>query len=223
MALFSKKKLSLDEILKGLESLSEEEKAQVKAKMDDLYKAEDEREIDKIEEDKASDSEEKDEKAEEVAEESEEIGKDVDSVEDTVEDEMPTPIEIKDDDGIEEVNTTESDAVEEQAEEGATAEATESVDNATSDDATQVEVVDDKEEEKEEVGERLAERVSGLEKELAEYKSFIAELRPLLDLAQEFTTKQAKSFGYTGNVPGVNKDVKDMDVAELQRTLASEI
>lgn len=83
--MFGKKKLSLDEILKGVDELTPEEQEKVKAKMDDLYKAEDEREIDKIEEEKSEDSEVKDEKKEEVSEESEEIGKDVDEVENDVE------------------------------------------------------------------------------------------------------------------------------------------
>ena len=93
MGLFNKtqKKLTLDEILEGINNLSDEDKAKVKDKMQDLYKAEDEREIDKIEEDKAEDAETKDEKGEEVTEESEEIGKDVDEVEDEVEtDEVET-------------------------------------------------------------------------------------------------------------------------------------
>ncbi|MBQ5929526.1 MAG: hypothetical protein IIX02_01925, partial [Clostridia bacterium] len=77
MAIFSKKKLTLDEILKGVEDLTAEEQEKVKAKMEDLYKAEGEREIDKIEEEKADSEDEKDEKAEEVSDESEEIGKDV--------------------------------------------------------------------------------------------------------------------------------------------------
>ena len=76
--------MTLDEILKGIDDLPDEEKAKIKAKMDDLYKSEDEREIDKIEEDKSEDSEEKDDKSEEVDEESEEIGKDVDEVEEEV-------------------------------------------------------------------------------------------------------------------------------------------
>ena len=53
----------------------------VEDKVEDIDKAEDEREIDKIEEGKADDDEKADEKAEEVKEESEEIGKDVDEVE----------------------------------------------------------------------------------------------------------------------------------------------
>ena len=75
MALFEKKpkKLTLDEILSGIDNLSEDEKEKVHAKMQDLYKAEDEREIDKIEEDKAETETEADKKGEEVNEESEEI------------------------------------------------------------------------------------------------------------------------------------------------------
>lgn len=89
MSLF-KKKPTLDEILSGIYQLSDEEKEKVHAKMQDLYKAEDEREIDKIEEDKTEDPEKKDEKHEEVEEESEEIGADVDEVDEEVEDEPDT-------------------------------------------------------------------------------------------------------------------------------------
>ena len=97
MALFGKKKLSLDEVLELVNTLTPEEKAQVKAKMEDLDKAEDEREIDKIEEKKSNDNEIKDEKGEEVNEESEEIGKDVDEVEETIKEESPE-VEEKEED-----------------------------------------------------------------------------------------------------------------------------
>ena len=79
------KKRTLDEILKDIANLSDEDKAKIKDKMDDLYKAEDEREVDKIEEDKAENPETKSEKKEEVEEESEEIGKDVDETEEEAE------------------------------------------------------------------------------------------------------------------------------------------
>ena len=88
MALFGKK-LSLDDILKGIDELPAEDKEKVHAKMQDLYKAEDEREIDKIEEEKADNTEVKDEKGEEVKEETEEIGKDVDETKADVEEEQP--------------------------------------------------------------------------------------------------------------------------------------
>lgn len=79
------KKRTLDDILKDIDELPEEEKAKLKEKMDDLYKAEDEREIDKVEEDNAENAETENEKAEEVKEENEEIGKDVDETEEEVE------------------------------------------------------------------------------------------------------------------------------------------
>ena len=110
MALFDKKpkKLSLDEILKGIDGLSAEEQEKVHTKMQDLYKAEDEREIDKIEEEKADDNKTEDEKGEEVSEESEEIGKDVDEVEDEVaEDEGETVEEVETEEPIEEAEAEE--------------------------------------------------------------------------------------------------------------------
>lgn len=79
------KKRTLDEILKDIANLSDEDKAKIKDKIEDLYKAEDEREVDKIEEDKAENTETEAEKKEEVKEESEEIGKDVDEAEDEAE------------------------------------------------------------------------------------------------------------------------------------------
>lgn len=57
---------------------AEEEK--IKDKTEDIDKAEDEREIDKIERDKAETPEKRDEKAEEVREETHEIGKEVDEL-----------------------------------------------------------------------------------------------------------------------------------------------
>lgn len=80
MGLFTKK-YTPDQILELINDLPEEERSELKAKFDDLYKAEDEREIDKIEEEKTDSPETSDEKAEEVTEESEEIGKDVDEIE----------------------------------------------------------------------------------------------------------------------------------------------
>lgn len=105
------KKLTLDDILKGIDNLPEEDKAKVKAKMEDLYKAEDEREIDKTEEEK-SEGEKSDEKREEVADESEEIGKDVDEIETEVgKDEETENADEKDED---EASETEDEETEEQ-------------------------------------------------------------------------------------------------------------
>ena len=64
MGLFNKQKLSLEEILKAIADLSEEEKAQVKAKIEEPTEGE---EI-------ASETETVDEQATEIAEETEEVG-----------------------------------------------------------------------------------------------------------------------------------------------------
>ena len=81
MALFDKKSPA-EKVIELFDKLSEEDKNTVKShfgeKAEDLEKAEDEREIDKIEEEKADTEEVKEDKAEDVKEESEEIGKDVD-------------------------------------------------------------------------------------------------------------------------------------------------
>lgn len=100
MALFGKKSPAED-IIKKFEALSDEDKEAVKKslfgeKAEDLEKAEDEREIDKIEEDKADDPEKADEKKEEVKEESEEIGKDVDEAEaDEKTEDVPAETEVE--------------------------------------------------------------------------------------------------------------------------------
>lgn len=101
MALFGKKSPAED-IIKKFEALSDEDKEAVKKslfgeKAEDLEKAEDEREIDKIEEDKADGPEKADEKKEEVKEESEEIGKDVDEAEaDEKTEDVPAETEVED-------------------------------------------------------------------------------------------------------------------------------
>ena len=114
------KKRTLDEILKDIANLSDEDKAKIKDKMDDLYKAEDEREVDKIEEDKAESPETKSEKKEEVEEESEEIGKDVDETEDEAEEdeeEESEPTEEPDEEEDTEETDEENSEVDEEPQE----------------------------------------------------------------------------------------------------------
>ena len=82
MALFGTKKSPVEKLWEDFGKLSEEDKAGFRAKLEDIDKAEDEREVDKIEEDKSESPEVEDEKKEEVGEESEEIGKDVNEAED---------------------------------------------------------------------------------------------------------------------------------------------
>lgn len=115
MALFGKKSPAED-IIKKFEALSDEDKEAVKKslfgeKAEDLEKAEDEREIDKIEEDKADDPEKADEKKEEVKEESEEIGKDVDEAkeDEKTEDVQAETEETETEEPTETVETTEGE------------------------------------------------------------------------------------------------------------------
>lgn len=184
---FFKKKLSLDEILKGIDNLSDEEKAELGVKMKDLYKAEDEREIDKIESEKADNPEIADEKEEEVKEESEEIGKDVDEVEGEVEkDETAeeTP------DGKEEVGEVDEDSTEDFSE----------------NESARDELAN---ENRDQLIHALTDRVNELEKRLNEFSE-------LYDLMQDFTKKQAESFGYKGNLLGAKKDIHEMSTGELK-------
>ena len=150
MALFGKKSLTLDEILKGIDGLSDADKEKVYAKMQDLYKAEDEREIDKIKEEKADTEEKADEKGEEVKEESEEIGKDVDEVEE----------EVKTD---EETETTEEGEEEQSTEEEVT-EGETSTEKLADENAG-------------EIIRQLTDRVAGLEEQLKELTALKEEMQ----------------------------------------------
>lgn len=99
MALFDRKSAA-DKVIELFDKLSDEDKEVVKShfgeKVEDVEKAEDEREIDKVEEEKADNEEVKEEKAEEVAEESEEIGKDVEEAEGEEPAEEEAPVEEED-------------------------------------------------------------------------------------------------------------------------------
>ena len=194
MAIFGKpKKLSLDEILKGIDGLSAEDKEKVHAKMQDLYKAEDEREIDKIEEDKADDSETKNEKAEEVSEESEEIGKDVEEVENEVTEDEETEGEP-----IEEVETEET--TEEPTEETETEEEVVEEESA----------IEDHKEDDKLTYDALTARINALEEENAKLADKYDELYALLDKREKEQT-----FGSSPELPedenadseGLNKSV----------------
>jgi hypothetical protein len=181
MAIFGKKKLTLDEILEGVNNLSEEEKKALGEKMKDLYKAEDKREIDKIEEEKSDSEDVKDEKAEEVSEESEEVGKDVDEVKD-------------------EVKTDEDEKGEEDEEFSEKESATDEL----------------AEENRDELVHQLTDKVN-------ELSGQVKELLELKAMMEEYTKKQAESFGYKGDVLGAKKDYKDMSAEELKNHLVKGI
>lgn len=191
MALFGKKKLSLDEILAGIDNLSDEEKAKLKAKMDDLYKAEDEREIDKIEEDKADDTEKADEKAEEVKDESEEIGKDVD--------------EVKDD-----VASDEGESVEQVEEAPA-----ETPEEAPAPEENEP-MADDNTVQEDKAAEATAEMVQALTDRLAALESTVGELTELKKTMEDYNRKTADRYGYGGQARGDSKSWNDMTADEMK-------
>lgn len=90
---FGFKNSPYDKLRDAYYALSDEDKAKFKAELQDIDKAEDEREIDKIEEEKADNVDIADTKAEEVNEESEQIGKDIDKAEDMAEDDLDNDID----------------------------------------------------------------------------------------------------------------------------------
>ena len=166
MGLFNKQKLSLEEILKAIENLSEEEKAQVKAKMEEPT--------------------EEEVSGEEIASETEDNGVETEEV------------------STEEVATEEE--VENQPTEEPSEQPTEPTEQPTpeQDGATN--------ENSEDVYQGLADRITALEEQLAQFSE-------LKELMEQFTQKQADSFGYKGAIPGAKKDIHDMSASELKEKM----
>lgn len=106
MSLFGKKedKTPFEKLMADYAKLTDEEKAKFKDSLMDVEKAEDEREIDKIEEEKADNPTTAEEKAEDVKEESEEVGKEIDEAKEEVAE------DVKENDN-EETATEETDGV----------------------------------------------------------------------------------------------------------------
>ncbi len=171
MALFNKK-LSLDEILKAIEGLSEEEKAKVKAKMDEGAPVEETPEVENVEEQADNTAEGESELPKEPGEEVGEAPVEAPGEEQPTE--QPTP-------------------------EGEIPPQTEELDGAEQDN-------------KDDVVTGLVDRVQALEEKLA-------ELDELKGLMEQFTKKQADSFGYKGAVPGAKKDIHDMSASELKEKM----
>jgi hypothetical protein len=162
---FFNRKLSLEDILEAIEGLSEDEKAQVKAKMEELGETPEEPK-EMPEEPQVDNMEEKGEGVEEM--------------------EQP--------EGVEETPSEVPENVPE----------TDQLDGVEQDN-------------KEDVLHGLGDRIQALEEKLAEFD----ELKALME---DFTKKQADSFGYKGAIPGVKKDIHDMSASELkQKMLNGEI
>lgn len=168
MALFGKK-LSLEEILKAIDGLSEEEKAQVKAKFEEPK----EETPEVVEEESVSEETQESVQPEEVSEEPVEENA-------PVEEGAEEPTEEPNLEGEIQPETQELNPVEE--------------DN------------------KDEVIESLTSRITALEEKLAQFD----ELKGLME---EFTKKQADSFGYKGAIPGAKKDIHEMSASELKEKM----
>lgn len=169
MALFGKK-MSLEDILKAIKGLSEEEKAKVKAEING----------------EVEEATEEVEQATEPQEETEE------QVEESTEETIEEPVE----------------------------EATEEVEQPVPEEPVQEqpqEMNNVEQDNKEDVVAGLMDRLQAVEEKLATFD----ELKALME---DYTKKQADSFGYKGAVPGGKKDIHDMSASELkQKMLNGEI
>ena len=200
MALFSKK-ITLEDILKALPTLSDDEKKALHEKMGDLYKAEDEREIDKIEEEKADTDTEADDKAEDVKDESEEIGKDVDEIEEDAAEDGDTEAE--------EAEEEKEDGDEEAEEDGAEPYELEEEKDVEVNPDVKEHIEPSVKDNTDQVLETLGNKVSALEQT-------VAELNALKEEMEKYVEKQKEAFGYKGNPNPGKKDYSDMSAAELK-------
>lgn len=198
------KKLTLEEILQAIEGLSEEEKAQVVEKAQGAQQEQQTDEIpEELPEEKQVEEKTEDpsvvptEKTEDVEmeEEKKEIPEEsLDSVPETPE-EKPTEDTIPQ-------PTTEKEA-EKQIPEEPTKEAVPPTNDVEKD--NQAEMV-----------KALTDRVTALEEANKTLSSALEEFKELKALMEEYTSKQADSFGYKGQIPGAKKDIKDMSADELK-------
>lgn len=177
MALFGKKKLSLEEILEGIKALSDEEKAKVVASAQGEAKPE------PVEtEAPVEDAGVEDANGEEMVEET--------ATEEVAEEPATEPVTEE---------ATETETVEETTEESADVVLPES-ESATDEMA---------EDNRDQIIHQLSDKVN----ELSEQIKGLLELKSLME---EYTGKQAESFGYKGKVLGAKKDYKDMSTDELK-------
>lgn len=182
MALFGKKKLSLEEILEGINNLSEEEKAKALAAIQGKNKPEQE-EVERVEDTEVETTEGEEVEGEQV-EQTEEVEEVEEPTEDTVE-ATPNGEQVEE---PTEPQTKEADVTLPEGES-----ATDEMANDNRD----------------AIIHQLTDKVN----ELSEQIKGLLELKTLME---EYTGKQAESFGYKGNVLGAKKDFKDMSTEELK-------
>lgn len=212
--------MTLEEILKAIDALPEEDKAKVKAKVQDLDKAEDEREIDKIEEDKAETPEVADEKKAEVKEESDEIGKTVDELKE----EVAVDTDKEEEDQEVEIPKETEEVEEEKPEELAPENAEFNEEPMTEENAEEVvEEEGEKTVTDEATKENLAEMVHGLTDRLAQIEEQLNGMLEVKAKLEEMARKKDQAFGYESKIPGAKKDYSSMTANELKNQLAVNI
>jgi hypothetical protein len=178
MGLFNKK-MSLEDILKAIEGLTDEEKAKVKAKMEEPT---------------------------ESTEETNEVPEQV----------QGEPVEEKSEEVTEQPAMEEGESVEETDGEVLEGENLEQPTEPPVTEPTNPEIPpeteqfnDVEQDNKDDVLHGLSDRIQALEEKLSEFE----ELKALME---DYTKKQADSFGYKGAVPGAKKDIHEMSASELK-------
>lgn len=180
MALFKK---TVDDIVKYISKLSEEERAELEEKLNAPTEDRAVEEVEEVEETETADVETED-KGEEVTEGAgEEVGDETATEE--VTEEIP--------EGQEEVG----EVTEETPDDDVALDETESARDEMAEDN------------RDEIIHGLTDKVNELEEQ-------VKSLLELKSLMEEYTQKQADSFGYKGNLLGARKDFKDMSAAELK-------
>lgn len=194
MALFGKKKLSLEEILAGIAALSEEEKATLQAKIQGA-----DAKSEQVEE-KESDEQTTDGNGENESVETENVEENVETGENEVEENQP------------EEATTETEEVTAESETDTVTEPTEeNIETETVEENSVVESPVD-----EQASENTGEIVKGLTDRVVALEETIKGLVELKAMMEEYTEKQKANFGYKGQIPGAKKDIHDMSADELK-------
>ena len=198
------KKLTLEEILQAIEGLSEEEKAQVVEK---AQVAQQEQKTDEIPEE-APEEKQVEEKTEEPPVVPTEKTEDVEMEEkkEEIPEETSDPIPETPEEKPTE-DTIPQPTPEKEAEAKLPEEPTKEPVSPTNDveKNNQAEMV-----------KALTDRVTALEEANKTLSSALEEFKELKALMEEYTSKQADSFGYKGQIPGAKKDIKDMSADELK-------
>ena len=198
------KKLTLEEILKAIEGLTDEEKAQVAQKVQEPVTPE------KVDETPEEIPEEKEESFEEPTKEKEDVVPEVTPEE---KEEIPeeTPEELSKEKEEEETPVIPEEKPTEEPKANVVPQVEEKP--VVPETPAQDTVANDN---KDEIIKGLTDRVAALEEANKAAQTALEEMKELKALMEQYTQKQAANFGYKGQIPGIKKDIKDMSADELK-------